>query len=46
MTSAPASPLIEFKRVAKVYGTGEAAVHAMHGIDLKIEAGEFVAIMG
>ena len=46
LTSAPASPLIEFKRVAKVYGTGEAAVHAMHGIDLKIEAGEFVAIMG
>jgi putative ABC transport system ATP-binding protein len=46
LASAPASPLIEFKRVAKVYGTGEAAVHAMHGIDLKIEAGEFVAIMG
>jgi putative ABC transport system ATP-binding protein len=46
LTSAPASPLIEFKRVAKVYGTGEAAVHALHGIDLKIEAGEFVAIMG
>jgi putative ABC transport system ATP-binding protein len=46
LTSAPASPLIELRRVAKVYGTGEAAVHALHGIDLKIEAGEFVAIMG
>jgi putative ABC transport system ATP-binding protein len=43
---APASPLIEFKQVAKVYGTGEATVYALHGIDLKIEAGEFVAIMG
>ncbi len=39
-------PLIEFKRVAKVYGTGEAAVHALAGIDLRISAGEFVAIMG
>lgn len=39
-------PLIEFKRVAKVYGMGEAAVHALAGIDLKISAGEFVAIMG
>ncbi len=43
---APAPPLIELRHVAKVYGTGEAAVHALRGIDLKIEAGEFVAIMG
>jgi putative ABC transport system ATP-binding protein len=43
---APAPPLIELRHVAKVYGTGEAAVHALCGIDLKIEAGEFVAIMG
>ena len=45
-TSAPASAMIELKHVAKVYGTGEAAVHALRDIDLKIEAGEFVAIMG
>jgi len=43
---APAPPLIELQNVAKVYGTGEAAVHALRGIDLKIQAGEFVAIMG
>ncbi len=43
---APAPPLIELQHVAKVYGTGQAAVHALRGIDLKIEAGEFVAIMG
>jgi putative ABC transport system ATP-binding protein len=43
---APARPLIELQNVAKVYGTGEAAVHALRGIDLRIEAGEFVAIMG
>ena len=39
-------PLIEFRRVTKTYGTGAAAVHALAGIDLTIEDGEFVAIMG
>jgi putative ABC transport system ATP-binding protein len=39
-------PLIEFEGVEKTYGSGEAAVHALAGIDLKIESGEFVAIMG
>ncbi len=40
------TPLIEFDAVEKVYGEGEAAVHALDGVDLKIQAGEFVAIMG
>jgi putative ABC transport system ATP-binding protein len=44
--SAQAMPLIELKRVAKVYGSGQATVHALAGVDLKIETGEFVAIMG
>jgi putative ABC transport system ATP-binding protein len=39
-------PLIEFRAVTKVYGSGGAAVHALAGIDLTIEDGEFVAIMG
>lgn len=39
-------PLVELKQVAKIYGTGEAAVHALRGIDVKIERGEFIAIMG
>ncbi len=39
-------PLIEFRRVSKVYGAGVAAVHALAGVDLKINRGEFVAIMG
>jgi putative ABC transport system ATP-binding protein len=39
-------PLIEFRAVTKVYGSGAAAVHALAGVDLSIQAGEFVAIMG
>lgn len=41
-----AIPLIELRRVAKVYGRGDAAVHALAGVDLRIEQGEFVAVMG
>ena len=39
-------PLIEFRGVTKVYGTGDAAVAALRGIDLTIDRGEFVSIMG
>ena len=38
--------LIELKAVTKVYGTGEAAVTALAGVDLVIRDGEFVAVMG
>ena len=39
-------PLIELQGVTKVYGTGQAAMHALRGIDLQIDEGEFVAVMG
>jgi putative ABC transport system ATP-binding protein len=39
-------PLIQLRRVSKVYGMGQAAVHALRDVDLDIEAGDFVAIMG
>jgi putative ABC transport system ATP-binding protein len=32
--------------VTKVYGTGSAAMHALQGVDLRIDKGEFVAVMG
>ena len=38
--------LIELKGVTKVYGTGEAEVRALDGVDLRVDEGEFVAIMG
>lgn len=40
------APIIELKGVTKVYGIGEAEVRALQGIDIKVQAGEFVAIMG
>jgi putative ABC transport system ATP-binding protein len=39
-------PLIELSGVTKVYGTGQAAVQALRGINLHIEEGDFVAVMG
>ncbi|MCR4281600.1 MAG: ABC transporter ATP-binding protein [Bauldia sp.] len=40
------SPLIAFRGVSKVYGRGDAAVTALRGVDLTIDKGEFVAVMG
>ncbi|MBX4941255.1 ABC transporter ATP-binding protein [Rhizobium binae] len=39
-------PLIEFRKVSKIYGEGEAAIRALDHVDLMIDAREFVAIMG
>jgi len=39
-------PLIRFEQVRKTYGAGEAAVHALAGVDLAIGTGEFVAVLG
>jgi putative ABC transport system ATP-binding protein len=38
--------LIELAGITKVYGRGEYAMHALRGIDLHIDRGEFVAVMG
>ena len=40
------SPLIALRGVSKVYGRGAAAVTALRGVDLTIDKGEFVAVMG
>jgi len=41
-----APPLIELRNVVKAYGEGEAEVHALAGIDLTVDDGEFIAVMG
>ena len=40
------SSLIDLRDVTKVYGSGLAAMQALRGIDLRINEGEFVAVMG
>ena len=40
------SHLIEFRDLKKIYAQGEEPVHALDGVSLDIDSGEFVAIMG
>jgi macrolide transport system ATP-binding/permease protein len=40
------TPVIELRGVTKTYFNGDLATEVLHGIDLKIYPGEFVAIMG
>jgi putative ABC transport system ATP-binding protein len=42
----PAAAVITLSRVSKSFQTGSVSVDVLHDIDLHIEAGEFVAIMG
>ncbi len=39
-------PLIKLENVVKIYDLGAEKVHALRGINLEIEKGEYVAIMG
>ena len=39
-------PLIQLEGITKTFGSGAAAFQALKGVDLTIERGEFVAIMG
>ena len=39
-------PVIEMENISRVYGEGDIAVRALDRINLTIEAGEFLAIMG
>jgi putative ABC transport system ATP-binding protein len=41
-----AEPLIRLRGVTKTFGSGPGVFQALRGVDLDIEAGEFVAVMG
>jgi putative ABC transport system ATP-binding protein len=38
--------ILEFQSVTKDYRLGETTVHALRGVDLSIEKGEFIAVLG
>ncbi|MDQ1705635.1 MAG: putative transport system ATP-binding protein [Frankiaceae bacterium] len=38
--------VIDLRDIRKTYGTGDASVHALDGITVRIEPGDYVAIMG
>ena len=39
-------PLIELEGITKTFGEGAAAFQALNGVELQIEHGDFVAVMG
>lgn len=41
-----AEPIISLRRITKTFGEGDAVFQALKGIDLTINAGDFVAVMG
>ncbi|HMH70375.1 MAG TPA: ATP-binding cassette domain-containing protein, partial [Candidatus Saccharimonadales bacterium] len=46
MAKKTSTPVIELKGLTKHYGMGDATHHALNGVDLSIEKGEFITIMG
>ncbi len=38
--------ILETQNLKKIYGTGDTAVHALDGINLTVENGEFILIVG
>src|SRR5271165_4272789 len=46
MTSASPTPIIQVRGLRKIYHVGEVDVHALRGVDLQVERGEFLAVVG
>jgi putative ABC transport system ATP-binding protein len=39
-------PVLDVRELTKIYGSGEATVHALRGVSLTVERGDYVAVMG
>ncbi len=46
MENTACHPLIETRELIKSYNLGGEVIHAVNGVSLSIERGEYVAIMG
>ena len=46
MSHTASEPLIRLRGITKTYSQGATALQALKGVNLDIEAGDFVAIMG
>jgi putative ABC transport system ATP-binding protein len=46
MTPRAIRPVIELTAVTKTYGQGDTVVHAVAGVDLVVQRGDYVAVMG
>ena len=46
LADAESAPILELRDLTKTYGSGDTEFHALRAINLDIDAGEFVAIMG
>jgi putative ABC transport system ATP-binding protein len=42
----PDMPVLSIRRLSKVYGAGDTAVHALRDVDLDVRSGEFVVLLG
>jgi putative ABC transport system ATP-binding protein len=40
------SPVVKIQDLHKIYESGEVPVHAVRGVSLEIQRGEFIALMG